>query len=96
VQLHLPFKILYDALDTWRLLQAMILLFEAYYCEKNKDNKKIVVKSLQLIECSYCNTLTLNLLHKFLPILNVLPEENGNQQVRNHGIKCIGAAATRL
>jgi hypothetical protein len=88
---------LYDAPDTWRLLQAMILLLGACHGEKNKDNKKTseVVKFLQLIGCSYYKTLTLNLLHKLLPILTVLPGGDGNQQVRNHGMKCIGAAATR-
>jgi hypothetical protein len=47
---------LYDAPGTWRLLQAMILLLGACHGEKNKDNKKTskVVKSLQLIGCSYC------------------------------------------
>jgi hypothetical protein len=54
-----------------------------------------VVKSLQLIGCSYCKALTLNLLHKLLPILTLLPGGDDNQQVRNRGMKCIGAAATR-
>jgi hypothetical protein len=40
VPLHLPFKMLYDAPDTWRLMQAMILLLEACHGEKHKDNKK--------------------------------------------------------
>jgi hypothetical protein len=40
VPLHLPFKMLYDAPGTWRMLQAMILLLGAYHGEKNKDNKK--------------------------------------------------------
>jgi hypothetical protein len=97
VQLHLSFKMLYDAIGTWRLLQAMILLLGACHGEKNKNNKKIseVVESLQLIGCSYCKALTLNLLHKLLPILTVLPGGDDNQQVRNRGMKCIGAAATR-
>jgi hypothetical protein len=75
----------------------MILLLGACHGEKNKDNKKIseVVKSLQLIGCSYCKALTLNLLHKLLPIITLLPGGDGNQQVRNHGMKCFGAAATR-
>jgi hypothetical protein len=93
VLLHLPFKMLYDAPSTWRLLQAMILLLGACYGEKNKDNKKTseAVKFLQLIGCSYCKTLTLNLLHKLLPILTLLPGGDGNQQFRNRGMKCIGA-----
>jgi hypothetical protein len=88
---------LYDALGTWRLLQAMILLLGACHVEKNKDNKKTseVVKSLQLIGCSYCKMLTLNLLHKLLPILTLVPGGDGNQQVHNRGMKCISAAATR-
>jgi hypothetical protein len=75
----------------------MILVLGACHGEKNKDNKKTseVVKSLQLIECSYCKTLTLNLLHKLLPILTLLLGGDGNQQVRNRGMKYIGAAATR-
>jgi hypothetical protein len=91
VQLHLPFKMLYDASGTWRLLQAMILLLGACHGEKNKGNKKTseVVKSLQLIGCSYCKALTLNLLHKLLPILTVLLGGDGNHQVRNRGMKCI-------
>jgi hypothetical protein len=97
VPLHLPFKMLYDAPGTWRLLQAMILLLGACHGEKTRTTRKTseVVKSLQLIGCSYCKTLTLNLLHKLLPILTLLPGGNGNQQVRNRGMKCIGAAATR-
>jgi hypothetical protein len=31
---------LYDAPDTWRLMQALILLLGACRGEKNKDNKK--------------------------------------------------------
>jgi hypothetical protein len=64
---------------------------------KTMTTRKIseVVKSLQLIGCSYCKALTLNLLHKLLPILILLPGGGGNQQVRNRGMKCIGAAATR-
>jgi hypothetical protein len=54
-----------------------------------------VVKSLQLIGCNYCKTLTLNLLQKLLPILILLPGGDDNQQVCNHGMKCIGAIATR-
>jgi hypothetical protein len=54
-----------------------------------------VVKSLQLIGCNYCKALTLNLLHKLLPILTLLLGGDGNQQVRNRGMNCIGAAATR-
>jgi hypothetical protein len=96
VPLHLPFKMLYDAPSTWRLLQAMILLIGACHSEKNKDNKKTseVIKSLQLIGCGYCKALTLNLLHKLLPIRTLLPEGDGNQ-VCNRGMKYIGAAATR-
>jgi hypothetical protein len=80
VPLHLHFKMLYDAPGTWRLLQAMILLLGACHGEKNKDNKRTseVVKSLQLIGCSYCKALTLNLLHKLLPILTLLPGGDGN------------------
>jgi hypothetical protein len=97
VPLHLPFKMLYDAPGTWRLMQAMILLLGACHGEKDKDNKKTseVVKSLQLIGCSYSKALTLNLLHKLLPILTLLLGGDGNQQVRNRGMKCISAAATR-
>jgi hypothetical protein len=75
----------------------MILLLGACHGEKNEDNKKTseVVKSLQLIGCSYCKAFTLNLLHKLLPILTVLPGGDANQQVRNREIKCIGAATTR-
>jgi hypothetical protein len=40
VPLHLPFKMLYDAPGTWRLMQAMILLLRACHGGKNKDNKK--------------------------------------------------------
>jgi hypothetical protein len=96
VQLHLPFKILYDAPGAWRLLRAMILLLGAWHGEKNKDNKKTseVVKSLHLIGCSYCKTLTLNLFHKLLLILTLLPGVVDNQQDRNRGMKCISAAAT--
>jgi hypothetical protein len=75
----------------------MILLLEACHGEKNKNNKKIseVVESLQLIGCSYCKALTLNLLHKLLPILTLLPGGDGNQQVLNRGMKYIDATATR-
>jgi hypothetical protein len=75
----------------------MILLLGAFHGEKNKDNKKTseVVKFLQLIRCSYCKALTLNLLHRLLPILTMLPGGDGNQQVRNRGIKSVGAAAIR-
>jgi hypothetical protein len=75
----------------------MILLLGACHGEKNKENKKIseVVESLQLIGCSYCKALTVNLLHELLPILTLLPRGDGNQHVRNRGMKCIGAAATR-
>jgi hypothetical protein len=54
-----------------------------------------VVKFLQLIGCGYYKALTLKLFHKLLSILTLLPGGDGNQQVRNHGIKCIDAAATR-
>jgi hypothetical protein len=76
----------------------MILLLGACHGEKHKDTKKTsdVVKSLQLIGCSYCKALTLNLLHKLLPILTLLPGGDSNQQVRNREMKCISAAATRL
>jgi hypothetical protein len=75
----------------------MILLLGACHGEKNKDNKKTskVVKSLQLIGYSYCKALTLNLLHMLLPILTLLSGGDSNQQVCNHGMKCIGATATR-
>jgi hypothetical protein len=76
----------------------MILLLGACHGKKNKDTKKTsdVVESLQLIGCSYYKTLTLNLLHKLLPIFTVLPGGDSNQQVHNHGMKCTGAAATRF
>jgi hypothetical protein len=64
---------------------------------KIRTTRKIseVVKSLQLIGCSYCKALTLNLLQKLLSILTLLPGGDGNQQAHNRGMKCIGAAATR-
>jgi hypothetical protein len=40
VQLHLPSKILYDAPDTWRLLQAMILLLGVCHGEKIKGQQE--------------------------------------------------------
>jgi hypothetical protein len=67
--------------------------------DKHEDIKREIaseeVKSLQLIGCSYCKALTLDLLHKLLPILTLLLGGDGNQQVRNRGMKCISAAATR-
>jgi hypothetical protein len=97
VPLHLPFKMLYDAPGTGDCHKLWSSSSEPAMVRKTRTKRKTreVVKSLQLIGCSYCKALTLNLLHKLLPILTLLLGGDSNQQVRNRGMKCIDATATR-
>jgi hypothetical protein len=53
------------------------------------------IKALQLIGCSYCKALTLNLLYKLLPIPTVLDGRGQPPTSLQTRKKCIGAAATK-
>jgi hypothetical protein len=53
------------------------------------------IKTLQLLGCGYCKTLSINLSNKFLPILTLLNRRDWLPTNPQQWTKCIGAAATK-